>query len=473
MIALIDCNNFFVSCERVFRPDLEGKPVVVLSSNDGCAIARSNEAKALGIPMGLPAFKLPQYGVPVSPWLDVAQGGQEERASRTSGTASERQTPADTVMRQKHAKTPGFARQSARAGQVEVVQFSANFELYGDISRRITELLTTITPRIEVYSIDESFLDLSALNITDYEAWGREVRARILQWIGVPVSIGIAPSKTLAKLASEHAKKDEALAGALYLGPDRSDYSQRLKMTPAGAIWGIGRRLAPMLAMEGVQSAHDVAQLRPRRAGQLMGVHGRQLVAELNGTRCHQLELIGKPCKSIMATRTFGHDTSDLYTVEAAIASFVATAAYKLRESKQLTNRVGIFLTTSRFKPFYQSWGDEVVLDVPSADTGKLATILIDRLYRLYKRNVEYHRAGVLLHDFVPAGQLQTDLLGTVDINAHDASTHKMAAIDALNKRYGRRTLHYASEKLGSTWQPKQNLRSPRYTTSWLELVNL
>ena len=188
LFALIDCNNFFVSCERLFQPQLEGKPVVVLSSNDGCAVSRSNEAKALGIPMGAPAFK----------YRD-------------------------------------FFRQHG------VTQFSANFELYGDISRRITELLSTITPRIEIYSVDESFLDLSKLPITDYEAWGREVQRRVWQWIGIPVSIGLAPTKTLAKLASERAKKDPELNGVLNLigMPERVKASY-LEHTPIQDIWGIG-----------------------------------------------------------------------------------------------------------------------------------------------------------------------------------------------------------------------------------------
>ena len=222
IFALVDCNNFFVSCERIFRPDLEGKPVVVLSSNDGCAVARSNEAKALGIPMGAPAFK----------YRDV------------------------------------FERHN-------IVKFSANFDLYGDISRRIITILTTITPKIEVYSVDESFLDLSELAITDYTAWGEMVREKIMQWVGVPVSIGIAPTKTLAKLASDRAKKEPDLRGVLDLAtitPEaRNEY---LRAFPIEDIWGIGRKLSPRLRAIGVGTAGQLADLRVQQAQQLMGIHG-------------------------------------------------------------------------------------------------------------------------------------------------------------------------------------------------------
>ncbi|HEY5667595.1 MAG TPA: hypothetical protein VIR03_00355, partial [Candidatus Saccharimonadales bacterium] len=228
--ALIDCNNFFVSCERIFRPDLEGKPVVVLSSNDGCAVARSNEAKRLGIPMGAPAFKyreiFDKYGI---------------------------------------------------------VRFSGNFELYGDVSKRITSLLTTITPRIEVYSVDESFLDITELPITDYEEWGKGVRAAILKYVGVPVSIGIARSKTLAKLAAEIPKKYEGYHGAFsFVGLTPSRREAAMRAMPIQDIWGVGWRLTPRLKAEGIQTAWDLANMRPQRAQQLIGIHGRQMVSELN-----------------------------------------------------------------------------------------------------------------------------------------------------------------------------------------------
>lgn len=418
VFALIDCNNFFVSCERIFRPDLEGKPVIVLSSNDGCAVARSNEAKALGIPMAAPAFKYRE------------------------------------VIR-KHG----------------VVQFSANFELYGDISKRITDLLTSITPRIEVYSVDESFLELSELPIEDYRAWGQMLRERIMRWVGVPVSVGIAPSKALAKLASGRAKKLPGLEGVCsFVGPQAEDPAAHLEAMPVGDVWGIGRRLAPRLRAEGVLSAGDFSRMRPAHAQSIMGIQGRQLIAELNGTCCWPLEQIGKICKSIMSTRTFGEDTQEFGVAEAAIASFAAAAAFKLRRSHQLTVKAAIFLTTDKHKPGYRRWSQEISFETPTADTGTLAGALVTALGGLFQPHTSYHRAGVMLYDFVPEAPLQTDLFGAVNLQKHARSQTRMDAMDAINQRFGRRTVRFAAEELAADWQPKHNLRSPAYVSRWDEL---
>lgn len=418
IFALIDCNNFFVSCERIFQPSLQNKPVVVLSSNDGCVVARSNEAKILGIPMGAPAFKYRQ------------------------------------VFRDN-----------------KVVQFSANFELYGDISRRITQILTTITPRIEVYSIDESFLDLSELPITDYALWGNEVRKRILKWIGIPVAIGIAPTKTLAKLATERAKKSSELAGVLDLmNADNASAAAHLKTVPIEDVWGIGWRFASKLRAQGLTSALDLAKTRPRLAQQWMGIHGRQLASELNGISCWPLEHERKIQKSIARTRTFGEDTHEANVVEAAIATFAAQAAYRLRREKQFTRRARFFLTTNRHKPGYKRWSHDVVFEVPTADTAVIMNALMQALGQVYNPGYAYHRAGIQLYDFVPMEHLQTDFMGHVDIAAHGRSKARMAAVDSVNAKWGKRTIRYAAEDLGNTWQPKHILRSPRYVSNWDEL---
>ncbi len=416
IFALIDCNNFFASCERIFRPDLANKPVVVFSSNDGVVVARSNEAKALGIPMGAPVFK----------YRSVLQTHQ-------------------------------------------VAQFSANFELYGDMSRRITEILTTVTPRIEVYSVDESFLDLSVLPIRDYQAWAQNLRRAIQQWTGIPVSIGIAPTKTLAKLAADRGKKDARLNGILNL-MDNPTTDQYLAETEIEDIWGIGWRLAPRVRVEGIAQALQFKQLRPQRAQQLMGIHGRQLVAELNGISCYPLDLEQKVRKSIARTRTFGEDTSDLTVLESAIASFATQAAFRLRRSGQLTRRASFFLTTNRNKPGYRRFGRELIYHAPTADTGRLISDLMRALGNIYNPQVSYHRAGVLLYDFVPASHLQTDLLGHVDVREYDRARSRMQIMDILNERYGKRTLRYATEDLANAWQPRHDTRSPRYTTHIAEL---
>ncbi len=418
VFALIDCNNFFVSCERVFRPDLEGKPVIVLSSNDGCAVARSNEAKALGIPMGAPAFKY-----------------------------------RDVITRH------------------NIINFSANFELYGDISKRIVDILTTITPRIEVYSVDESFLELSNLPIADYKAWGKTVRELIWRWVGVPVSIGIAPSKALAKLASERGKKVPELNGVCsFVGKNAEDPACHMEQMEVGDIWGIGRRLAPRFRAEGVLSAWDFARMQPRHAQSIMGINGRQLLAELNGTSCWPLEQIGKPQKSIMSTRTFGEDTSDFNVVEAAVTSFAASAAFKLRRHQQLTTKAALFVTTDRHKPGYQRFGQEVRFEVPTANTGLLASTLVGALAEVFQPHLAYHRAGVLLYDFVPAAYVQSDLFGALNKSEHDSANRRMDVLDAINQRFGKRALKFAAEELANKWQPRHNLRSPRYVSKWDEL---
>lgn len=418
ILALIDCNNFFVSCERVFRPDLEGRPVVVLSSNDGCAVARSNEAKALGIPMGAPAFKYRQVF-------------EEHR----------------------------------------VVKFSANFELYGDMSRRIVQILTDITPRIEIYSIDECFLDLSELSIADLTAWGKAVRQTVWEQVGIPVSIGIATSKTLAKLASERAKKDQSLGGVLsFIGLPEPAISQYRQQLPIGDVWGVGWRMTPKLRTYGLETAEDLRRFSPQLAQQLMGIRGRQLIAELNGISCHSFEQIGRKAKSIARTRTFGEDVSDLYIIESAIASFAVQAAFKLRKSGQLTRRAALFLTTSRFKPGYKSWTSEVAFEQPTADSGTLAAALVQSLGQLHNPINLYHRAGVWLYDFIDEQRLQTDLLGHINLGSHAKSERRMQSFDTINKRYGRGTISFAAEKLAKRWQPKQQLRSPHYVSDWADL---
>lgn len=418
IFALIDCNNFFVSCLRVFEPSLEGKPVVALSSNDGCVVARSNEAKALGVPMGAPAFKWAQF------------------------------------FKDHH-----------------VIQMSGNFELYGDMSRRITSILTTITPRIEVYSVDESFLDLSQLQIKDYTEWGQMVRQRILDWTGIPVSIGIAPSKTLAKLGADRAKKEPELQGVLdFMSLQPAARKSYLERTPLKDVWGVGWRLGPRLQAEGIAHAADIANLRPQLAQSWMGIRGRQLVAELNGTACFELETIGKPAQSISSTRTFGQDTNQLYVLEAALANFAAKACFRLRESHQLARRVGFFITTNRHKPGYKMISREIKLPVPSADTGLITSLINAELAGVFSNKEWYHRAGVWLGDFIPETNVQIDILGAVDPRAHDASTQRLQAVDKLNDRYGRGTVHYASENLSNSWQPIRELHTPRYTTRWDEL---
>jgi len=419
IFALVDCNNFFVSCERLFRPDLEKRPVVVLSSNDGCAVSRSQEAKALGIPMAAPAFKFAH------------------------------------VFKEHH-----------------VVSFSANFELYGDISSRITNLLTSITPHTEVYSVDESFLDLSELDIDNFTEWGLEVRRQILQFVGVPVSIGIAPSKTLAKLASNRAKKDPELGGVLSVGlGENPDDDFRLAQVPVGDIWGVGWRLAPKLKAEGVHTAYDLKYFPSKRASQMMGVHGRQMIAELNNISCIPLMMRHKPQQQIMRGRQFGEDTNELHAVEAAVASLTAKAATALRREHRLACQAAVIIRTNRHRPGYLQQSRVVRFDIPTADTGRICQALVAALQEIFSASQSYHKADVLLFDLVHDDKLQTDLFDQQGRPAlHSREKSRMAAVDALNARYGPNHVRYAAQNLSQRWRPRHNLGSPNYTSRWDEL---
>lgn len=392
--------------------------MVVLSSNDGCAVSRSNEAKALGIKMAAPAFKY---------------RGLFERHG--------------------------------------IVQFSANFELYGDISERITRIMTGITPRTEVYSVDESFLDLSQLEIDDYQAWGRSVRQRLLREVGIPVSIGIASTKTLAKLANYQAKQNPALNGVLDLvnltEENRDSY---LLQTPIDKLWGIGWRLTPKLKAEGIFTGLGLKQLRPRRAQQIMGIHGRQMVAELNGQVCHPLERFGRVRQTIMKGRMFGQDTSDFIVIEAAIASLTARAAYSLRRDGLRACSASLSLSTNHHKPGYNRQQLSLKFSTPTADTGHLIARLVQAASTTFNPSKSYHRANVLLYDLVSERQLQSDLFESVDIAGAERSTARLAAVDALNTKMGKGTVRYAAEDLSQTWQPRRGSRSPHYTTNWDEL---
>lgn len=418
LFALVDCNSFFVSCELIFRPNLIGKPVVVLSSGDGCVVARSREAIKVGIPMGAPVFK--------------------------------------------------YRHLFAEHG---VISFSANFELYGDISRRITEILTTITPRLEVYSIDESFLDISQLPIKDYETWGREVYLRILQWVGVPVRIGIAPSKALAKLAADATKHMPEQNNAMFISPDDSRYKNILENTPIESVWGVGRKQGPKLRAHAIGNAYELSRLRESQARSYFGsVLGARLHAELNGISCFPLELIGKPQKTISATRTFGEDSDSVDLIQAALASFVSRACTRLRDQGLTTKRLSIFLTTNRHKPGYRSWKRELNLDEPTADTGILTVLATELFWGIHGRGQLYHRGGVTLHDLGPENTFQTDLFSIVGTNRFECSQRRMKAVDEIRAKYGHRGAHYVAEDLALHWQPKRQTCSPHYTTNWSSL---
>lgn len=484
--ALIDCNNFFASCERLFRPDLINIPLVVLSSNDGCAVARSNEAKALGIKMGEPLHELKR-----------------------------RFTVIDGVT----------MKQLIRSSLPQVVAFSANFELYGEISRRVASVLARVTPRLELYSIDEAFLDIARLDIADYDAWGRALAAKVEKEVGIPVSVGIAPTKTLCKLAADHAKKHIECRSAFYIEVRDKSQEIREKSTPLSGknhwipgqagndnsvgknsrhscegrnqaknlprndtmpildsylmtlasvdiadIWGIGRRLAPRLRAEGIHTAADLAAMPPKHAQQVMGIHGRRTVAELNGISCIPLSSTHVPQQVISRGRQFGRDTHDFATIAAAIARMTNHACSALRHEGLLAAHATVWLMTNRKKPGFTTLHKDIHLYTPSADTGHITHQLLAMLEPTFSTQHEWHKAEVTLWDLTPDAQLQTDVFGLVSPKTHTHSTSLMTALDALNQKHGKGTVHYATEDLSHAWYPRRAMQSPSYLSLWTDV---
>lgn len=415
MYALVDCNNFFASCERVFRPDLANKPVAVLSNNDGCIIARSQEVRELGIPMAVPLFKV---------------------------------------------------RDIVRANKVNL--FSANFELYGDMSQRIVSILRDVTPLIEVYSIDESFIDLSELLIDDYDKWARDLRDRIMQEIGVPVSIGVAGTKTLAKVAGTYAKTH---GDGVYIIDDEEHRLQLLNDLPIQEIWGVGWRTSPKLLDMGVSKAIQLTEASDAWLRTQFNISGLRMVDELRGLPRLQFGDKSDQRKTIMRSRSFGHKVRAYHQLESAIATFAAQAAARLRAQDSICRGIIVHLSGSKHdETIARRWGTHFVsLDEMTADTGKLITAALQALQAIYDPEGSYQKAGVTLVGIQSIESWQLSLLHAHD--DRDASVSRMQAVDQLNKRYGKGTVWHASELRGKAdWQSKREHSSPRYTTNMTEL---
>lgn len=421
VFALVDCNNFFVSCERVFRPDLWNKPVAVLSCNDGCIVARSNEVKQIGIPMGAPLFKV----------KDIVAANN-------------------------------------------VTLFSGNFALYGDFSQRVVQILQSACPHVEVYSVDESFLEISTLNIDNYHDWAARLRADILQWTGIPVSIGVASTKTLAKAAAEFAKKTFLPDGVHVLCSDRQitpaeakkRHDDLLNWLPIEDIWGVGRRLAPVLRQKGISTAQHLTEVSDKWAQQQLSITGARTVCELRGESCISMTK-QEPQKTIASTRSFGHTVRNYYELEGAIATYAAQAAAKLRNQNSVVSAILVFLRTS--KKYDKKYGASIVVRMqqPSADTGAIIGAALSGLASIYDKDLAYKKGGIVLLDLVPATAWQMSLLDQ-NPSKIDQQVALMSAVDALNQKYGVRLVQHASEQIAQkSWQSKSQLKSPAYTTSW------
>ncbi len=414
--AMVDCNNFYVSCECVFDASLEGRPVVVLSNNDGCVISRSNEAKALEIEIGDPVFKRKDF----------------------------------------------FARHGVRL-------LSSNYALYGDMSARVMQVLSRFSPDVERYSIDEAFLLFPALPRGELRAVAEKIRRTVLQWTGIPVCVGVACTKTLSKIANRLAKKTPG-SGGVWLLDDPADVEARLAQVAVEDVWGIGRRYARFLHGRGIGTALQLARQPRDWVRRHLTVAGLHTVMELGGEPCIPFDENPPPARSILCSRSFGERVADLGSLEEALSTHVQRAAEKLRRKGLLAGAVQAFLETSRFRPEeYFANGGCQALAAPTAYTPELHAAALRILRVLYRPGHAYQRIGVLLLDLVPEGARQ---LTFWDLAADQPRRQAlMRALDKVNATYGRGTLVLAAAGLGAkSWHMRQELRSPRYTTRWAEL---
>lgn len=410
MFALIDCNNFYASCERIFKPSLNNKPVAILSNNDGCIIARSNEVKALGIPMGAPLFK----------YKDIIK---------------------------KH----------------NVNVLSSNFELYGDISNRIMNTISQMTPNIEIYSIDECFINLSG--ITNLEQFSIMLRAKILKEIGVPISIGIGKTKVLAKSANYYAKKYSPDG---YYIINESNKNQFLDKISVDDIWGVGRNLAPKLKAIGINTALQLASAQAKQIRKLYNVALEKIHLELNDVICFTIDEVPDNKKSIASTRSFGRAVSKLEDLEEALANYVATATKKLRDQQSLAGSMYIFIRTGLFQKDYYKNSRVETFGIPTNDTSQLISAAKNLLSEIYIPKMQYKKAGVILLDIKQESNLQLSMFNTAKDNSK-----LMQVIDNVNKNFGKNTLFFAAQGIKRDWQMKRENRSPRYTSSWDELLQV
>lgn len=423
LTALADCNNFYVSCERLTRPDLEGKPVVVLSNNDGCIVSRSNEAKALGIPMGEPEFKI---------------------------------------------------RDVLRRHGVSV--FSSNYALYGDISGRVMRTLETVTPDVEIYSIDEAFLPLTGALTADPAAVAQAARERVRRWIGIPVSVGIAPTRVLAKIANHVAKRYPAYGGVFDMSVCRR-IDALLESTPAKEIWGIGRRNALRLHERGIFNARQLRDAEPGMIRKLLTTTGLNILLELRGIPAITCEDAPPARRTIISSRSFGKPVTEESHLAEAVATYIARAAEKLRAQGLLARGVAVHVRTSRHAagvPYDET--AHVSLERATADTAALIKAAHAGLHSVYQAGYLYAKAGVMLFDLAEQGRGQNDLLALVDgSEAHEkARAGLMAIVDRINQRHGRRCLRFAGEGVGETvWRMRRERLSPRWTTEFKELLRV
>ncbi|PJC99214.1 DNA polymerase V subunit UmuC [Janthinobacterium sp. BJB1] len=420
IFALVDVNNMYVSCERAFNPRLRDRPVVVLSNNDGCAVARSNEVKALGVPMGAPWFQM----------RDLAR-------------------------------------------QHGIIGLSSNYTLYADMSNRIMTILRTYSPNVEVYSIDESFLSLNGLGglWASPTAMGQDIRAKVAQWTSLPVCVGIGQSKTLAKLANHVAKKFplfESVADFTTMSVARTAWL--LRRIDVGEVWGVGRRIGAQLRAMGISTVQDLKDAPPISMRAHFGVVLERTCNELRGISCLELEEVAPPRKEIVSSRSFGTMVVTAAELGESISTYAARAGEKLRRQQSLCGAVHVFVQTNRFRGQDEQYSNGITIPLvePSADNRVLAGAALHGLAMIFRDGFKYKKAGIMLMDLQPDTRRQGVLFDAS--RDRDRSVRAMAALDALNERFGRDTVHLGSAGLVRRWAMLSENRTPRYTTNWAEL---
>lgn len=416
-IALVDAKNFYCESERVHNISLRGKPLVVLSNNDGCPVSRSDEAKALGVAMAEAWFK----------YKDLAK----------------------------------------RHG---IIALSSNYPLYADMSNRLMSVLRRFSPDQEIYSIDECFLDLTTFKRINLSEYGHEICRTVLKGLGLPVRIGIGSTKTLAKLANHCAKKRPEFNGVCNFNamtPEEVD--KVMAETEIGDLWGIGNRLAPQLMALGINTVLDLKQADPHRLRDLFSVVMGKAIRELNGVICIEIEEMPPPKQQIMSSKSFGRPLSDLEDISEAVTAYMSRAAEKLRGQQSAARIVHVFLRTSEFKP-KPDIPNALTIPMPNAtdSTLQLVKVALWALKKIYRPRYDYVKAGVMLSEIVPIARVQTDLFSQNHTNPK--SDKLMATLDAINQKWGRSTIKVASEGFAKPWAMRQANKSPNYTTRWDEL---
>jgi DNA polymerase V len=421
MYALVDCNNFYVSCERVFQPKFNGKPVVVLSNNDGCVISRSNEAKVLGIPMGAPAFRFKE------------------------------------IIQEKNIKV-----------------FSSNYALYGDLSNRVMQILNQFTPNLEVYSIDEAFLNFDGLSISDYHNYGLQMKQRIQKWVGIPVCIGYAETKALAKIANKIAKKVQDRTQGVYSIDSEDKRIKALKWTKIEDVWGIGYRTTKKVKLRQIHTAYDFIQ--PQHEAWIrreMGVVGMRLKYELEGKSVLDLEPLVEQKKSIAVTRSFPKQIDEFDLLRERVTTFASVCAEKLRTQKSCCHTIIVMLMIDKHSVPTSKYYFNSALTLPFAtnSTLSIANTAIGLLKKLHAGNehLKFKKAGVIVSELIDENCKQFQLFE----EENPKHLTLMRTIDQLNRKIGDKKIKLATQHLNRTWNMKQNHLSPRYTTNFNDILEI